>query len=66
MFKLVHRGQQARVEVGNYAYFVLSTGKYQTFAKWRQDGRPNPHRNQDYRDDMVTRTQIVDLFFNEA
>lgn len=66
MFKVVHRGRNARVEIGDYVYFVLSTGTYQTFAKWREDGRPNPHRSQDYRDDMVTRTQIVNLFFNEA
>ncbi len=66
MFKVVHQGRRARVEVGNYVYFVLSTGTYQTFAKWREDGRPNPHGAKNYRDDMVTRTEIVDLFFKEA
>ena len=66
MFKVVHHGRKARVDVGDYVYFVLSTGTYQTYAKWRKDGKPNPHRRQSYSDDMVTRTQIVNLFFNEA
>lgn len=66
MFKVTHRGRNARTEIGDYVYFVLSTGTFQTYARWRKDGRQNPLRARDYRDDMVTRTQIVDLFFNEA
>ena len=62
MFKVMHRGRAARSEVGEYAYFVMSTGTFQTFARWRKDGRRNPLRNKDYRDDIVTRDQIVELF----
>lgn len=63
MFKVMHQGRNARVEIGEYVYFVLSTGTYQTFARWRQDGRRNPHAANDYRQDMVTRTEITNLFF---
>lgn len=63
MFKVIHKGQNARHDIGEYVYFVLSTGTYQTFAKWRQGGRPNPHAPTDYRRDMTTRTEITNLFF---
>ena len=63
MFKVIHKGHNARVEIGEYVYFVLSTGTYQTFARWREGGRRNPHVANDYGRDMTTRTEITNLFF---
>ena len=62
MFKVIFHGRSARSDVGEYAYFVLSTGTYQTYARWRAGGRPNPFRKKCYGTDIVTRTQIVELF----
>ena len=66
MSKVQSQLRRARFDFGEYVFFVLSTGTYQTFSQWRAGGRPNPHRREDYRDDMVTRTQIVNLFFKEG
>ena len=53
-------------EMGRYTYFILSTGTFQTFGTWKKQGGAHPFAATDYRSDMVTRTEITSIFFNDA
>ena len=53
-------------DVRSYASFILTTGTFRTFGEWKKAGKEDPFAAPDYRSDMVTRTQIVNIFFRDA
>ncbi|MXQ07963.1 hypothetical protein GQ651_08905 [Alphaproteobacteria bacterium GH1-50] len=55
-----------RSETFAYITYVVSTCRLMTPRAWRRAGRPAPFAKRDYRADIVTRTQIVDLFFADS
>lgn len=48
-----------------YLYYLLSTGKYKSRARWRAMGEPNPFAPRDYRADMTSRSELVNLFYSD-
>ena len=52
-----------RSDIPAYAHYLITSCNVRTLGAWRRAGRPNPFIRQDARADMVTRTQIVNLFF---
>ncbi len=61
MFKVVHQGRTVSTDVGDFAYFVLSTGTFQTYARWRKDRCRTPLRTGGCRDGIGQHNQVVKL-----
>lgn len=45
-----------------YIYFLVSTGKFQTFRRWRGNGEPNPFVRPDYAPRATSENEIIETF----
>lgn len=60
--KPIQRFRAARFEFLKYGFFLLSTGRFQTFRAWRAHGKPNPFLKKEPENRQVRRSEIVRIF----